>query len=92
MFMKSAVTAIIITIAASGAVAARDANSAPVRNAHAAYAAGGLSTADGYLVGQPYQGTPMDRLSIWRRGSYLGNDPDPLIRLNLMRDGRGRAY
>jgi hypothetical protein len=36
---------------------------------------------------RPYwQGTPMDRLPIWRYGYYQGNDPDNFIRLQLMRD------
>jgi hypothetical protein len=38
-------------------------------------------------AGHPYwQGTPTDRLPIWRHGYYQGNDPDNFIRLQLMRD------
>jgi hypothetical protein len=36
---------------------------------------------------RPYwQGTPTDRLPIWRYGYYQGNDPDNFIRSQLMRD------
>ena len=35
----------------------------------------------------PYwQGEPTDRLPIWRYGFYQGNDPDPFIRGQLIRD------
>jgi hypothetical protein len=35
----------------------------------------------------PYwQGEPTDRLPIWRYGYYQGNDPDPFIRSQMMRD------
>jgi hypothetical protein len=35
----------------------------------------------------PYwQGTPTDRLPIWRYGYYQGNDPDNFIRSQMMRD------
>jgi len=44
------------------------------------YASGGYGT-------RPYwQGTPTDRLPIWRYGYYQGNDPDNFIRSQLMRD------
>lgn len=33
-----------------------------------------------------WQGEPTDRLSVWRRNHYRGNDPDNLIRHQLMRD------
>jgi hypothetical protein len=36
--------------------------------------------------GPVWQGEPGDHLPIWRYGYYLGNDPDPRIRLELMRD------
>ena len=32
-----------------------------------------------------WQGEPADCQSIWRRGYYRGTDPDPNIRLQLMR-------
>ena len=36
---------------------------------------------------RPYfQGTPNDRLPIWRNGYYQGNDPDQFIRSQIMRD------
>jgi hypothetical protein len=34
-----------------------------------------------------WQGEPGDCQSIWRRGYYRGTDPDPFIRLQLMRRG-----
>ncbi len=40
----------------------------------------------GYLTGPYWRGGPTDRLSIWRYGYYQGNDPDRLIRLQIMRD------
>ena len=33
----------------------------------------------GYGTGPYYQGTPTDRLPIWRNGYYQGNDPDQFI-------------
>ena len=36
--------------------------------------------------GPIWQGEPTDRLSVWRRGHYRGNDPDNKIRQQLMRD------
>lgn len=36
--------------------------------------------------GPYWQGEPADRLSVWRRGHYRGNDPDNGIRRQLMRD------
>jgi hypothetical protein len=35
--------------------------------------------------GPYWQGEPTDCKSIWRRGRYRGTDPDPNIRLQLMR-------
>jgi hypothetical protein len=40
----------------------------------------------GYGARPYWQGTPMDRLPIWRYGYYQGNDPDNFIRSQLMRD------
>ena len=37
-------------------------------------------------TGPYWQGEPTDCESIWRRGYYRGTDPDPNIRLQLMRD------
>jgi hypothetical protein len=35
----------------------------------------------------PYwQGEPINRLPIWRYGYYQGNDPDPFVRGQIMRD------
>jgi hypothetical protein len=39
-----------------------------------------------YATHPYWQGTPTDRLPIWRDGYYQGNDPDNFIRLQLMRD------
>jgi hypothetical protein len=35
--------------------------------------------------GPSWQGEPGDCQSIWRRSRYRGTDPDPFIRLQLMR-------
>ena len=35
--------------------------------------------------GPSWSGEPTDCQSIWRRGYYRGTDPDPNIRLQLMR-------
>jgi hypothetical protein len=36
-------------------------------------------------TGPEWQGEPTDCRSIWRNGRYRGTDPDPSIRLQLMR-------
>ena len=41
---------------------------------------------NGYGARPYWQGTPTDRLPIWRYGYYQGNDPDNFIRSQLMRD------
>ena len=75
MFTKTTFTlAIIICCAASSAIAATK----DLPN-------GGSG---GFGNGPYHQGTPMDRLPVWRGGHYQGNDPDSRIRLQLMRDGR----
>jgi len=52
----------------------------PGRYRHYAYAPSSYGA-------RPYwQGTPTDRLPIWRYGYYQGNDPDNFIRSQLMRD------
>jgi hypothetical protein len=86
MFIKTAVATAIVIFAASGAVAAKN------QKVQGAYESVVSRNAEAYSTGYYYQGTPMDKLPIWRRGSYLGNDPDSRIRFNLMRDGRGHAY
>ena len=40
----------------------------------------------GAASGPFWQGEPTDRLPIWRYGFYQGNDPDPFIRGQLIRD------
>jgi hypothetical protein len=40
----------------------------------------------GFGTGHYWQGEPTDRLPIWRYGYYQGNDPDPFIRGQIMRD------
>ncbi len=42
----------------------------------------------GYGTGPFWQGEPTDNLPIWRYGYYQGNDPDPFIRSQIMRDLR----
>jgi hypothetical protein len=45
----------------------------------------GPSRSRGPGTGPFWQGEPADCESIWRRGYYRGTDPDPNIRLQLMR-------
>jgi hypothetical protein len=40
----------------------------------------------GWASGPYWQGLPTDHRPIWRYGHYQGNDPDPSIRLQIMRD------
>jgi hypothetical protein len=40
----------------------------------------------GWGTGPFWQGVPTDRRPIWRYGFYQGNDPDPFIRREIMRD------
>jgi hypothetical protein len=48
---------------------------------------GRLGTGSHGFGTRPYwQGEPTDRLPIWRYGYYQGNDPDPFIRSQMMRD------
>jgi hypothetical protein len=47
---------------------------------------GRYADSKGYGTGPFYQGTPNDRLPIWRNGYYQGNDPDQFIRGQIMRD------
>jgi hypothetical protein len=42
----------------------------------------------GHGDGPIFQGTPSDRLPIWRDGYYQGNDPDQFIRSQIIRDPR----
>jgi hypothetical protein len=53
-------------------------------------AAGPVSGFGGYGTGPYWQGEPTDNLPIWRYGYYQGNDPDPFIRSQLMRDPKNR--
>ena len=91
MFTKCVVAAAIVTVVASGTVAARNIDSALARKEQDVRAEAFLR-AEGPSIRHYDQGTAVDQLPIWRRGSYLGNDPDSRIRFNLMRDGRGHAY
>ena len=40
----------------------------------------------GFGTGPYWQGEPTDRRPIWRYGYFQGNDPDPFIRGQIMRD------
>jgi hypothetical protein len=40
----------------------------------------------GFGSGPYWQGEPTDHRPIWRYGYYQGNDPDPFIRGQIMRD------
>jgi len=40
----------------------------------------------GFGTGPYWQGEAADRLPIWRYGFYQGNDPDPFIRGQIIRD------
>jgi len=53
------------------------------RNAPTGYVA---RPSGGYDARPWWQGTPSDRLPIWRYGYYQGNDSDPFIRSQLIRD------
>jgi hypothetical protein len=53
----------------------------PHRNAHVSHVDSG-----GYGSGPFWQGEPTDRNAIWRFGFYQGNDPDPFIRSQIIRD------
>jgi hypothetical protein len=46
----------------------------------------GLVHSGGYGTGPFWQGGPTDRLPIWRYGFYQGDDPDPFIRSQIIRD------
>ena len=46
----------------------------------------------GWATGPYWQGLPTDRSPIWRYGHYQGNDPDPSIRLQIMRDPTNDAH
>jgi hypothetical protein len=50
------------------------------------YAHGSSIDSGGWGSGPFWQGEPRDRRPIWRYGFYQGNDPDPFIRLQIMRD------
>jgi hypothetical protein len=41
---------------------------------------------DGFGAKPNWQGGPTNHLPIWRWGYYQGNDPDPVIRSQMMRD------
>jgi hypothetical protein len=79
MFTKTSIALIIVIAAASGALAETKKQGVP-------FGSGGFST------GPYHQGTPADRLPIWRGGYYQGNDPDQNIRVQLMRDGTNTAH
>lgn len=59
---------------------------------HHPYSSGAFGRAGtgsgGYGTGPYWQGEPTDRLPIWRYGYYQGNDPDPFIRGQIIRDPR----
>jgi hypothetical protein len=45
-----------------------------------------VTASGGWGTGPFWQGEPTDRGPIWRYGYYQGNDPDPFIRSQIMRD------
>jgi hypothetical protein len=54
---------------------------------HRVYASSRLGIdSGGFGTGPYWQGEPSDRRPIWRYGYYQGNDPDPFIRSQIMRD------
>jgi hypothetical protein len=53
---------------------------------HQLYARSGIDSSGGFGTGPYWQGEPTDRLPIWRYGYYQGNDPDPFIRGQIVRD------
>jgi hypothetical protein len=77
----SAVTAVLATM-----IVASTADAASTRH-HRATPSGQVARPSGGYSARPWwQGTPSDRLPIWRNGYYQGNDPDPFIRSQMMRD------
>jgi hypothetical protein len=46
----------------------------------------------GWATGPYWQGLPTDHRPIWRYGHYQGNDPDPSVRLQIMRDPTNDAH
>jgi hypothetical protein len=63
------------------------AQAAPYRTPSYAYDGSG-----GFGSGPYWQGEPTDRRPIWRYGYYQGNDPDPFIRGQIMRDPTNDAH
>jgi len=61
-------------------------------NRHATLGGHVARPSSGYDAWPYYQGTPEDRLPIFRYGRYQGNDPDNRIRLQLMRDPPNNDY
>jgi hypothetical protein len=72
------------------AILALPAQAAPYHRHNAPHAR--IFGSGGFGNGPYWQGTAMGHGAIWRNGYYQGNDPDPGIRFDLMRDGRNYAH
>jgi hypothetical protein len=59
---------------------------AQLHHRHQPYVHGTGTDSGGFGTGPFWQGEPTDRLPIWRYGYYQGNDPDPFIRSQIIRD------
>jgi hypothetical protein len=81
IFVLSAITALAMAVSASSSVQSA---SIPVWCANSGFD-NGPPRSRGPGSGTYWLGEPTDCQSIWRRGYYRGTDPDPNIRLQLMR-------
>ena len=92
--LTTAATMLCAAYAAQAATSLQHRIPAPLRTAYAGVdLRTDLRNGNGGFNTGPYrQGAPGDRLPIWRRGYYQGNDPDQFIRLQLMRDPRNYTH
>jgi hypothetical protein len=81
---------ILIYSAAAAATLSSALVTLPAQAAPQFYAYDG--TSGGFGSGPYWQGEPTDRRPIWRYGAYQGNDPDPFIRGQIMRDPTNDAH
>jgi len=81
------------TAALATAILALPAQAASHHRSYASHMAySGDTRSGGFGTGPNWQGTSMGHLPIWRFGYYQGNDPDPGIRFDLLRDGRNYVH
>ena len=86
--MRSMIIPAVALATAVVALPAQAASSSGQRHhpSHHVTYSGVLTHSGGFGTGPYWRGEPTDRRSIWRYGYYQGNDPDPAIRFDLMRD------